>query len=383
MGETSGNRLELYIHIPFCVRKCAYCDFLSFPAGQKQMRDYVDALIREMQAVQGAGEGSGQAVASVFFGGGTPSLLPGEWIGELMGWIRSLFSLDPSAEISIEANPGTLDREKLERYRSAGINRISIGCQSANDEELRRLGRIHTWKEFLESWSAARRSGFDNINVDLMSGLPGQSFESWTKSLRAVAELGPEHISAYSLIVEEGTAFWEHREELGLPDEDTERRMYEETRKILETYGYRRYEISNYAKEGYSCRHNEGYWRRTPYLGLGLGASSLYGETRFHNTGSMEEYLAHAGEYGALRRDTEPLSRQEQMEEFMILGLRLCEGVSFREFESLFGVSMETEYGAVLKKYERLGLLRREAGRVFFSERGISLSNGVLAEFLH
>lgn len=382
MQGKAENKLELYIHIPFCVKKCAYCDFLSFPSREGERRAYVDALLQEIQAVHKAGEGAKDRVTSVFFGGGTPSLLPEGWIGEIMACIRTHFALEPGAEITIEANPGTLDLRKLEGYRRAGINRLSIGCQSTEDGELKKLGRIHTWREFQENYAAARQAGFQNINVDLMSALPGQSYESWTRGLNTVAALGPEHISAYSLIIEEGTWFGAHREELDLPDEDTERRMYEDTKSILEGYGYQRYEISNYAREGYACRHNVGYWQRTPYLGFGLGAASLYRETRFRNTESMEEYLVHAGTYGALRKETERLTLQEQMEEFMILGLRMCAGVSENAFFRRFGLTLEEKYRTVLEKYQGLGLLQRERGSVFLTEKGISLSNVVLAEFL-
>ena len=267
--------LELYIHIPFCVKKCDYCDFLSAPADRRMQKAYVDALLREIQGY-GHPEGKNAAfptVSSVFIGGGTPSILEGSDIGRIMDQARENFRISPDAEITIETNPGTLTAKKLQAYRNAGINRLSLGLQSADERELRVLGRIHTYEEFLESYRLARQAGFSNINVDLMFAIPGQTCEGWLRNLRTVAELEPEHISAYSLIVEEGTPFADR--ELDLPDEDTEYRMYEDTAAVLAEYGYRQYEISNYAKPGYSCRHNIGYWNRTQYLGLGLGAASL------------------------------------------------------------------------------------------------------------
>lgn len=371
------KELELYVHIPFCVKKCDYCDFLSRPAGRKRQREYVDALLRELE---GCGEFSGYEVSSVFIGGGTPSVLPGEWIEEIMNGLREKFLLNREAEISIEANPGTVDREKLELYRKAGINRISFGCQSSDDRELRLLGRIHTWEEFLEGYRAARQAGFENINVDLMSGLPEQSRKSWEETLRKTARLNPEHISAYSLIIEEGTPFAQM--ELKLPDEEEERAMYEDTCKILGEYGYHQYEISNYAKAGRECRHNIGYWRRTEYLGLGLGSASLIDETRFSNTDEMEKYLKFSKDPGMIREQEEKLTKEDRMGEYMILGLRMTEGVSMSRFLRAFGAELYEVYGDVIRKYEKMGFLERHGDFLRLSRDGISVSNVILAEFL-
>lgn len=284
------RELELYIHIPFCAKKCAYCDFLSGPADEQTVADYVTALRKEIESYKESAKN--YEVTTVFFGGGTPSLLSGEQMAELMNAIKDTFMLKEEAEITMEANPGTVTESNLSAYKEAGINRISFGLQSVKDEELRMLGRIHTFEEFLESYDMARKAGFHNINVDLISAIPGQTLTSWEETLRTVIELQPEHISAYSLIVEEGTTFAKlygegcEKEEL-LPDEDEERRIYERTEEMLKEAGYHRYEISNYAKDGYECRHNLGYWERKEYLGLGLGASSLLNETRFHNTEHM------------------------------------------------------------------------------------------------
>ena len=286
----------------------------------------------------------------------------------------------PDAEITIEANPGTLYKEKLQEYLEHGINRLSLGLQSPQNRELKILGRIHTWEEFLESFFMAEEAGFTNINIDLMSAIPEQTYEAWEKNLRTVAELPPEHISAYSLIVEEGTPFWER--ELKLPDEDTEYRMYEDTAAILGEYGFHQYEISNYAKKGRECRHNKGYWQRPDYLGFGLGASSLLNHVRFSNTDNMEEYLRNSAFPEKIRRNVEALTREDEMAEFMFLGLRMTEGVSLRGFKEYFGENMENIYGEVLKKHRNLGLLEQKDGRIFLTRRGIHVSNGVMADFL-
>lgn len=371
------KKLELYIHIPFCIKKCEYCDFLSGPANRQRQREYVDALCKEIQASEGY---ETYEVSSIFFGGGTPSILPGEWLAEIMKMIYQRFYVLENAEISIEANPGTVTEEKLFQYRQAGVNRISFGCQSTNNQELKMLGRIHTWEEFLDSFQMARNAGFTNINVDLMSGLPSQSLQTWENSLKKVAMLGVEHISAYSLIIEDGTPFAEY--ELDLPDEEEERKMYENTAAILKQYGYHQYEISNYAKEGYACRHNCGYWNRTEYLGLGLGSASLVKEARFSNVSDMDFYLKYSGEPSKLREDTQELSENEQMEEFMFLGLRMLEGVSSDLFFEKFGKKMENVYDAVIQKYVDLGLLEWNANNLRLTRHGISVSNQIFADFL-
>lgn len=376
------QELELYIHIPFCVKKCAYCDFLSGPADHERKRKYLDALLEEVQGYKKIQPISDYIVTSIFFGGGTPSIFPGEWICEIMDAVKQTFSLTSDAEITIEANPGTVDEEKLHLYKKAGINRISFGCQSADNEELKMLGRIHTWETFLDSYAMARTCGFDNINVDLMSGLPGQTVSSWEQTLEKVIRLEPEHISAYSLIVEEGTPFYEMADKLNLPDEDAERTMYERTGEILKKHGYEQYEISNYARAGYACQHNIGYWTGRAYLGLGLGSSSLFEEKRFSNTGDMEEYLEESGQIEELRRDVMILTKENQMEEFMILGLRMNQGVSEVEFEKQFKTSIDTVYGEILNKYEQSGHLQRKQGQISFTRKGISVSNPILAEML-
>ena len=370
------NSFELYIHIPFCVRKCAYCDFLSAPGSEEAKASYTKALLREIEAVKT----EKREVSSIFVGGGTPSALSPSLMGDIFEKIHESFSVAQDAEITIEANPGTLSKEKLFLYKNAGINRLSLGLQSPEEAELKSLGRIHTYEEFLESFSLAREAGFQNINVDLMCALPDQTYEGWIRNLRTVAALHPEHISAYSLIIEEGTPFAKRK--LNLPDEDTEYRMYEDTAGILAEYGYEQYEISNYAKKGLACRHNIGYWTRKEYLGLGLGAASLWGNQRFSNTSDFSAYLKESGSPEKIRENRETLSLEDEMSEFMFLGLRMTEGVSKAEFLESFGTPIESVYGKVLDKYKNMGLLEEKEGRIFLTRAGIHVSNGVMAEFL-
>lgn len=374
--KRKDTSFELYIHIPFCVRKCAYCDFLSAPGSEEAKASYTEALLREIEAVKT----EKREVSSIFVGGGTPSALSPSLMGDIFEKIHKSFSVAPDAEITIEANPGTLSKEKLFLYRNVGINRLSLGLQSPEAAELKSLGRIHTYEEFLESFSLAREAGFQNINVDLMCALPDQTYEGWVRNLRKVAALHPEHISAYSLIIEEGTPFAKRK--LNLPDEDTEYRMYEDTAGILSEYGYEQYEISNYAKKDLACQHNVGYWTRKEYLGLGLGAASLWGNQRFSNTSDFSLYLNNSGFPEKIRGDRDALSLEAEMSEFMFLGLRMTKGVSKAEFLEGFGVPIESVYGKVLDKYKSVGLLEETEGRIFLTRAGIHVSNGVMAEFL-
>ena len=394
------KELELYVHIPFCVRKCAYCDFLSFPSGEMERKAYVDALIQEIQSRKD--NFTDCRVITVFLGGGTPSVLDGEDTARLFDALYAGFEFEENPEITMEVNPGTVTKEKMKVWKASGINRLSIGLQSVNDDEL-------TYREFLETYSLARDAGFDNINIDLISAIPGQTLKSWEQTLSTVAELAPEHLSAYSLIIEEGTPFYEWYGESGqeqqrrgsvdlppLPGEEEDRAIYERTAVLLEQYGYHRYEISNYAKPGYECRHNLGYWERKEYLGLGLGASSLIREDRFHNTADMKKYMAafsgrnsdgHTGkpdiaENPGILEEIEHLSREEQMSEFMILGLRKMEGISVEEFRSLYGKEIAEVYGTQINRFKKEGLLIEEQGRLQLTPRGIDISNYVFCGFI-
>lgn len=380
------KELELYLHIPFCVKKCNYCDFLSAPAGEETRAAYVDTLLEE---IRGFDEPEDYEVVTVFLGGGTPSILPGQAIFRIMEALREKFSFRKGAEITLEANPGTVDKEKLSFYKKAGINRLSFGLQSADAEELKKLGRIHTWEKFLESFQLAREAGFSNINVDLMSALPGQTKESWEKTLRQVLALQPEHISAYSLIIEEGTPFYQlyekdvERRDAGeepelIPSEEEERAMYEATGRILKEQGYLHYEISNYAKPGRECCHNLGYWQRRDYLGFGLGASTLLNPVRYKNTENLEAYLG--GDFS--KKEFFVLTKDNQIEETMFLGLRVLEGVSKEQFREQFSCELRVVYRKELEKLEKEGLLEEEGDFVRLTSRGIDLSNPVLAEFL-
>ena len=383
----ADKSLELYVHIPFCVRKCEYCDFLSAPAGADTQQEYVRNLLLEIE--QKGVRCTDYEVITIFFGGGTPSILKAGWIADILDAIHRNFKVRKDAEITIECNPGTLTFEKLSIYKSAGINRISVGLQSASDAELRELGRIHTYEDFLKSYDLIRKKGFSNINIDLMAALPGQTLKSYEQTLQRVLALKPEHISAYSLIIEEGTPFYEKYEadellrEKGekpqmLPSEETERLMYERTKELLLAHGYERYEISNYARRGYACRHNIGYWRRENYLGFGLGSASLLENERFHNTTDLTDYLG--GDY--LAYEQEKLDKKSQMEEFMFLGLRMTDGISTECFRQTFGLTVELVYGPVLEQQIADQLLRKEDGRIFLTERGLDVSNYVMAQFL-
>lgn len=373
--------MELYLHMPFCVRKCAYCDFLSFPTDQETQNLYTRRL-REDIDVMGKKYGD-IPVDTIFIGGGTPSVPDSALIVGIMEHVRKAFHVAEGAEISMEANPGTVTREKLTDYRRAGINRLSFGLQSANDRELKLLGRIHTWAEFLESFHLARECGFTNINIDLMSALPGQTRESWKDTLKRVTDLNPEHISAYSLIIEDGTPFGEkYGSEEGrklLPDEDSEREMYHETKRFLRDCGYERYEISNYAKPGRACRHNIGYWTGLPYLGLGLGASSYMDGCRFAVNSDMKQYLE---EKPGMFTDVEKLTKKDMEEEFFYVGLRMTAGVSLPEFERRFGVSAKDVYPGLMEMFVEEKAAVFQGNRFVLTDYGLDVSNYIMAQFL-
>ncbi|PXV89488.1 oxygen-independent coproporphyrinogen-3 oxidase [Lachnotalea glycerini] len=377
------QELEIYIHIPFCVKKCDYCDFLSFPQLNV---NYVPALIREIEEINLMGkEAKNYIVKTIFIGGGTPSILEGEEIALVLKSVYKRFEIDSNVEITIEVNPGTATNNKLKAYQEAGVNRISLGLQSINNEELRELGRIHTYEEFLENYWLARKIGFSNINIDLMSAIPRQTVESWNKVLEKAIKLSPEHLSAYSLMIEEGTKFYDKWKQniLKLPSEEEERLMYYNTKSILEAAGYHRYEISNYCKKGFECKHNVGYWRRVEYIGFGLGGASFINHTRFSNVNNMQDYLKGADDnWEHLHQEIHQLSKQEEMEEFMFLGLRMINGVSIKQFEELFDVTYQSIYGTCSAQLVKDNLLDINGDRICLTEKGIDLSNCVLAEFL-
>ena len=371
-----NEAIEIYVHIPFCVRKCAYCDFYSHPADEAQMDAYIEEVLEEISLCPF----SGREVSSVFFGGGTPSIADAGSIVKILEKLRQEFRVLTDAEISIEVNPGTVTREKLRAFRNAGINRLSIGLQNASDAMLEKLGRIHRFRDFTETFRIAREEGFTNISADLISGLPGETPENFAESLKKVLSLEPEHLSVYSLIIEENTPFYalygpsgSHADEL--PSEDTERETAHLADRLLAGAGYRKYEISNYAKPGYECRHNLGYWTGVPYVGFGAAAASYIDGKRFRNA-LNDEYLALPYE------ECEVLDEKDRMSEMMILGLRLTEGVSREAFRERFGKDLFTVYGDVIEKYVSLGALASDGGRVRLTPYGMDTANIVMAEFL-
>ena len=465
--------MELYVHIPFCVKKCNYCDFLSFPgygcdADERHRSlscEYVDALCHELENVEKrltyldcnnidlndhtgkyhrvkSGDNNLESknekirISTCFVGGGTPSVLDMEQTEKLLKSINMYYQ-SREIEFTIECNPGTVTKEKLLLYRKCGVNRLSFGLQSADNVILKRLGRIHTYEEFIESFKLARECGFNNINIDLISAVPGQTIENWKDTLEKVVALSPEHISAYSLILEEGTPLYKDYEadpqSLHLPDEDAEREIYHITKRILKENGYERYEISNYAKPGYECKHNTGYWTGEEYIGVGLGAASylseynyslLYnikdegnendknivngqkdknnisGETkmlRVKNTVDMDRYKTyylHPGDFCVngikkeqynkedIRTVEEMLEREAQMSEFCILGLRMCRGISKSEFIKRFGANIEDVFGSVIAKHIEAGLLEEDEDIIRCTEKGLDLNNTVLCDFM-
>ena len=380
--------ISLYIHMPFCKSKCKYCDFLSFP-NTEYIDEYKKALLSEINdfccvleesvpieklPLEHCLEGSGcknASIKSVFIGGGTPSIVDSSIIAEIMESIGK-FNIDENAEITIEANPGTLTEEKVKEYRKSGINRISMGLQAWQNSMLKTLGRVHTRESFLESYELAQKY-FDNINVDLMFSLPDQSYDMWLETIENVTMLKPKHISAYSLIIEEGTPFFNMK--LNIPDEETDRRMYHSAIKFLDEKGYKQYEISNFAKEGYESVHNSAYWQRENYKGFGLGASSLIDNVRYKNTENMSEYIN-----GITITEKEVLTKSDQMAEFMFLGLRMTKGVSISEFKRVFNEDMMLKYKSAINKYSNYIIV--EGDNLKLTTEGIDISNMIFAEML-
>jgi len=367
--------IEIYVHIPFCERKCDYCDFVSFVCPVSKQDMYFDALINQINKIS---ETTGRLpVVSCFFGGGTPSSVRSENIVRVIEFLKEKYDFLPSAEITIEVNPNSVTEEKLSLYKGAGFNRLSIGLQSTHNGELLMASRLHTYEEFLKAYELAKEAGFNNINIDLMSALPTQTIASYEESLKRVIALNPKHISAYSLILEEGTTFYErYKDGHDLPDEDTEREMYYLTKKLLKEAGYERYEISNYALPGYECLHNTGYWERRDYLGFGLAAASLFNNERITTHGDLERFIR--GDYEG---EHVFLSDKDIMEEFMFLGLRLIKGVSKAEFKHAFSKDIHKVYGDVIEKLKKEGLIW-ENDRIGLTDKGLDLTNYAMSEFL-
>ena len=372
------KEIALYIHIPFCKQKCFYCDFPSYASLDHLKDDYVDALCKEIEE-----KVIDYKIKSIFIGGGTPSYLEINQIYKLLKTISKL-NLTENMEFTMECNPGALEKEKLETMLSGGVNRISMGLQAVQNSLLKDIGRIHSFKQFEENFNLARKVGFKNINVDLMFGLPNQRVDEWKESLETIAKLNPEHISAYSLIIEEGTAFyklWE-RNKLILPSEDDEREMYSTTKEILKEHGYNQYEISNYAKSGYECYHNKVYWRCDDYLGVGSASSSFIDGKRIKNIEDVKSYIEKVNSNESIIEEVIENSKEDNMEEFIFMGLRMNVGVSINEFKGRFGIHINSIYKDVIEKNINKKLLVLENDILRLTDKGIELSNLVMSDFI-
>ena len=392
--------LSIYVHIPFCKHKCMYCDFLSFDNETNSKKiQYVNALMSEIRMYKPYADR--YSVKTIYIGGGTPTTLDEALISNILKTINHIFNVDRFAEITIEANPGTIKYIDLLAYRELGINRISIGLQSADDDMLRLLGRIHNYEEFENGFDAARRAGFKNISVDVMSGLPGQDMHTLVDTLTRVTELGPEHISVYSLQVEEGTMLSQRPDILDmLPDENTERSMYTMTKKVLKAAGYNRYEVSNYSKPGMESRHNTVYWTGGQYIGIGIGAASYFKGERFKNISNLDNYIEicedireeltketdrvrlYDSATAILREDVQTIYVDSRMEEFMYLGLRMTNGISRKDFQERFNRDVFEVYGDPINKYSTDGYIIVDDDRIRLSDKGIDVSNYILADFI-
>ena len=375
------DKISLYIHIPFCAQKCLYCDFPSFARKDHLRKAYIEALNKEIISLRE--KHNNLEINTIFIGGGTPSVLESNELECLLKEIAKL-NMAKDIEYSMECNPGNLTEEKLEVMKNYGVNRISIGLQAKQDNLLKGLGRIHNYKTFKENFLLAKKVGFNNINVDLMFGLPNQSLNEWEETLREIISLEPAHISAYSLIIEEGTAFYNlyENDKLKLPTEEEERKMYHLAKKILEENGFNQYEISNYAKEGKECRHNLAYWNMDNWIGVGSAAASYINGKRIKNISSVEEYINSINEKGEAVEEIINNSKNDNMEEFMFMGLRKINGIDENEFKKRFSMNINDVYGEILNKYIDEGLLIRDSGRIFLSEKGIEISNIIMADFL-
>ena len=375
------DKISLYIHIPFCAQKCLYCDFPSFARKDHLRKAYIEALNKEIISLRE--KHNNLEINTIFIGGGTPSVLEAHELECLLKEVAKL-NMAKDVEYSMECNPGNLTEEKLEVMKKYGVNRISMGLQAKQDNLLKGLGRIHNYKTFKENFLLAKKVGFNNINVDLMFGLPNQRLNEWEETLREIISLEPAHISAYSLIIEEGTAFYNlyENDKLKLPTEEEERKMYHLAKKFLEENGFNQYEISNYAKEGKECRHNLAYWNMDNWIGVGSASASYMDGKRIKNISSVEEYINSINEKGEAIEEIINNSKNDNMEEFMFMGLRKINGIDENEFKNRFSMNINNVYGEIINKYIDEGLLIRESGRIFLSEKGIEISNIIMADFL-
>lgn len=372
------KKISLYIHIPFCKQRCFYCDFPTFAGKERFREEYIDALIKEIKE-----KCSDYLIKTIFIGGGTPSYLEENELEKLLMAVSKLNLLD-KLEYSMECNPGTVNENKLKIMKKYGINRISFGLQSCNDNLLKKIGRIHTFKEFLENYNLARKVGFDNINVDLMYGLPNLNIQDWKNTLESICELKPEHISAYSLIIEEGTAFYKlyEKDKLELPSEDEERVMDKITKDILKDNGYHQYEISNFSLDGKECEHNKVYWSLEEYIGVGSASSSYMDGYRFANTSNINDYIEKISNNVSVVIDKYENSIEDEMEEFVFMGLRMVSGIDILKFEKKFGVDINSIYKEIIEKNIKDGLLVVQKNKMFLTAKGMELSNSVMSDFI-
>ena len=370
----------IYIHIPFCLSKCLYCDFTSFRGRDGMYESYKNALLKEIRNTPLLEE---YLIKSIFIGGGTPTVLPPRFISEIMEELSKLHIAD-DAEITIEANPKTLNMDYLRVLKFSGINRLSMGLQSTDNTVLKKIGRIHKYEDFLINYNDALKAGFHNISADIMFGLPGQDIEGFSNTVETVSKLGLRHISAYSLIIEEGTHFFDLYEEgkLNLPEESEERKMYYLLIDTLSSKDYIHYEISNFSKKGFESQHNIRYWERGEYFGFGLSAHSLVENVRYENTEDLSFYIENSSNLKNIRTNSHEISEKEAMEEFMFLGLRLIKGIGVEKFKKIFGKDIFSVYYKPIHDNIKKGLLMYEANRIFLTAKGLDLSNMVMADFL-
>ena len=377
------KEIGIYIHIPFCIQKCYYCDFCSFDKLQNKQAEYVDALIKEIKNTHNKSE---LLIKTVYIGGGTTSILNANELKQVMEAIKTNFLLSKDCEITVEMNPGTVTKEKLQIYKDSGINRLSIGLQSTNDEILKELGRIHNYKQFEDIYEDARALGFNNINVDLMIGLPNQTIDDVSKSLKDIIQKNPEHISVYSLILEDDTKLKNLIEEgkLSLPDEDTERAMYWTVKNTLEKNGYNHYEISNFSKLGYESKHNTDCWNQKEYIGFGIAAHSYFNNIRYSNICDINEYVKNINskdfEKNVIIHEIQ--EKQDKMNEYMILGLRMIKGVNEQVFKEKFSKDINDVYKKSIEKLINLELISNEKGIIKLTKKGIDFANIVWEEFV-
>ena len=377
------EELGIYIHIPFCKQKCFYCDFCSFANKNEMQGKYVETVINEIKNITHKEK---YTVTTIYFGGGTPSILNPNYIKNILQEIKSSFEILDDAEITIEINPGTVNEEKLKKYKEYGINRLSIGLQSANDKILKKIGRIHDYKQFEETFFYARKCGFKNINVDLMIGLPTQAVEDVKQTLEKIIQKNPEHMSVYSLIIEEGTIIEKliNENKLQLPDEETERIMYWTVVNKLKENGYNQYEISNFSKKTYESKHNTNCWKQKQYIGLGTSAHSYLNKKRYSNTNNIEEYIKNVQESNISKNITihEEQTEESTMNEYMLLGLRMIQGININEFKQKFKIDPTIKYKEILEKLQKENLIQITKTSIKLTKQGIDFGNIVWEEFI-